>query len=151
MKTVEEYFQEYYKKLDRKSDDEMVKIFNFRVHANTAGIVQGFLRAIREQFKDRGIDFTVADGNNGFTLMYVTVLKGKKLFLINQIKKSEVVDLFNIYFEEIHRDKIYFNPKIISYNNDEIHFRLDNFDGTLVIDTNDIIKKVIEHEYFKSS
>lgn len=140
--TPYDYFILYAKTLSNKTDSELIESVNNQVGFHVFGYGrQGVFMALKDQLKKRNIDFSVMGDEKSVSYGYVVVLKGKKLYRISNLKKSEVVELFDTYLEINHPEKLQLNPEIISYNNEEITFRMDNHAGFLKVQTKDVVRK----------
>jgi len=141
-KTTFDYFQEFTAEHNKLTDLELTFIFNSSVGISAFGVArQGYLWSIKEQLKNRKIDFSSIGNEKTMSYKYCVVLKNKKLYKITELEKEEVEKIFNEYFKNNYPEKLIFNPKILDYDNEQFRFGMGKHFGVLVMNTNKMLKE----------
>lgn len=117
-------FTEIHNKL---SDEELTKLFNKTVGHNSYDYEKRpFLKSIKNQLKNRKINYSTIGNKNYVSYKNCVVLKRKKFYKISELKKSEVRNILLIYLQNNEHEEHNHKLKIISYSNEGIKYTLYN-------------------------
>lgn len=100
--TSQEFYEMCYHSLDQESDLDLVSSFNRQIEIQAWGNGRmGNLRALRDQFLKRNIDWSSIKKGELFNLQNCVVLKEKKLLRIGDIEDFEIEKCFQKYIKEV--------------------------------------------------
>jgi len=146
-KTANDYYIEYSEKQNLLTDTELISVFNDNVGISSFGVSrQGLLSSIKEQLIERKIDFSLIGNAKSISYSSCVILKGKKLFKIQDLKKTEVNNLLLNYFKNNEPEKLKFKPKVTSFDNQNIKFGLFKHQGLLNLS----VKKMLTNTSLKT-
>jgi hypothetical protein len=124
------WYAKYMKIFNKFHDTRLTAYYNQQVDRDNSSMARlGILKALREQFYKREIDFSSIKNKNCLDTNQCVVLVGKKLHTITEVPHEIAEGLAMMYLKDGRSDGNYKNLKITSVDEENINFLQDDYSG----------------------
>lgn len=125
------------------SDNELINYYNFSIKTKSSQTSRNKrIKTLIDQFKLRNINYDLIKKDNYILSTERVILIVKKIYKLSDLSKNQIQIIFDFYLLKNHPDKLKFNPKIISYDDNILKFGMEKHNGILNMETENIILKI---------
>lgn len=138
------YYKKYAEEFASYPVEKLVRIFNEEVNIWFMGLSrQAYLSALRKEFHNRNMDFSLIATSHTMSFSHVVYLKNNTLYRLENLSPAEVLIIFDNYLAHKHPEKQMLNPTIIEYTNDFVRYTLFGYNKIFKLEANKLVKDLL--------